>query len=412
MNLNTSELAAASERSSRVRNDEDNTTYFARIQRALADAGYCQPVLLIDRNRLDKNLDVLAATVPPHMDVRIVAKSLPSLDLLTYVMERLGSNRLMTFNLAMLTDLAREVPGCDQLLGKPLPVAAAARFYEETDARSAKVRWLIDSTERLDQYESLGAKLAMPLDVSLEIDVGLHRGGFAPDWRLRLALRQMADSEFLNFAGFMGYEAHLAKVPSAGGLRAKAFDQAMDLYARAVALAEETLGPGACEAAVLNTAGSLTYQLHRHGSLANEMSIGTALLKGTDFDIDLLTAFRPAVFIATPVLKKLASTRLPGLDFLDRLPKRRGKSDMALFIHGGHWLADPFHPAGMKQNTIYGRSSNQEMLNVPAGTEVEPDDFVFLRPTQTEAVLMQFGALAVYDGEVLADTWAPMPPSA
>lgn len=97
--------------------------------------------------------------------------------------------------------------------------------------------------------------------------------------------------------------------------------------------------------------------------------------------------------------------RIAQLDALDAMLRENSEQLQAA-------LKQDLNKPGMKQNTIYGRSSNQEMLNVPAGTEVEPDDFVFLRPTQTEAVLMQFGALAVYDGEVLAGTWAPMPPSA
>ena len=393
------------------RNDLTGAAYFAKLQRALGDAGHCQPVLVIDKNRLDHNLDTLAASVPSHMDVRIVAKSLPSIDLLNYVTWRLGTNRLMTFNLPMLTTLAKEMPTANQLLGKPFPVAAAARFYAEEGTQSAAVQWLIDTSERLDQYAALGARLGMALNVSLELDVGLHRGGFSPDWKLRMALRQIANSDFLNFGGFMGYEAHLAKIPTMGGLRSKAFDQAMGLYEEAVAIAEETLGTEGCADAILNSAGSLTYQLHRQGSIANEMSIGTALLKGTDFDTDLLGAFMPAAFIATPVIKVLPSTRLPGMDFMDGLPKTRSNPDHALFVHGGHWLAEPHYPDGLAQNSLYGRSSNQEMLNVPAGTAIEPDDFVFLRPTQTEAVLMQFGDLAVFDNGAFTDTWSPLPPS-
>lgn len=412
MTLSDTQTNSTSSSPNRQRTELTGDAYFTQLRQALDTAGHCQPVLVIDKSRLDRNIDALAATVPSHMDVRIVAKSLPSLALLEHVTRRLNTNRVMTFNLPMLVTLAKEMPAMNQLLGKPFPVAAAARFYVDDDNRDADVQWLIDTPERLDQYEALGAQLGMTLNVSLELDVGLHRGGFAPDWKLRMALRQIAESDVLQFGGFMGYEAHLAKMPTVAGLRTKAFNQAMQLYTEAVTLAEETLGATACSEAIFNSAGSLTYALHGQGSIANEMSIGTALLKGTDFDTDLLEAFQPAVFIATPVVKVLSQTKLPGMEFLDRLPKTRSKPDQALFVHGGHWLAEPHYPKGLAQNSLYGRSSNQEMLNVPAGTSIEPDDFVFLRPTQTEAVLMQFGDLAIYHNGAFTDTWSPLPPSA
>ena len=37
--------------------------------------------------------------------------------------------------------------------------------------------------------------------------------------------------------------------------------------------------------------------------------------------------------------------------------------------------------------------SNQEMMNGPDHTAVEVDDYVFLRPTQSESVMLQFGDL-------------------
>ena len=390
-----------------------NATFFASVQRALVDAGICQPVLVIDRERLDCNLDLLAATAPTHMGVRIVVKSLPSLELLHYVMGRLGTNRLMTFNLPMLIDLARAMPAADQLLGKPFPVVAAEHFYSQqpvpTDAR---VQWLIDTNERLEQYDELAQEVGIPLRVSLELDVGLHRGGFTPNRQLRTALKRIADSSYLEFAGYMGYDAHVAKIP-AGRLRTAAFNKAVGLYATAVEMAEHQLGDDVCADAIWNSAGSLTYPMHKGNATVNEMSIGSALLKGTDFDTDLLGSYQPAVFIATPVLKVLPATQIPGLEFVGKIAGKLGRpSNRAIFIHGGHWLAKPAYPAGLSNNYLYGRSSNQEMLNTAGDAEIAPDDFVFLRPMQTEATLLQFGDLVVHDGGTIIDRWPVFPASA
>lgn len=397
----------------RSTNDGNANDYFDGLERALVRDDRCQPTLVIDRTRLDRNLDTLAATLPAGMGLRIVAKSLPCVELLRYAAERLGTTRLMTFNLPMLATLSNELPEADHLLGKPFPVAAAAQFIGVASVGQIdRVQWLIDTNERLEQYEALARDHATTLRVSLELDVGLHRGGFAPDAQLRAALHRIDTCEFLELSGFMGYDAHVTKFPAMGGLRAKALASSMKTYERCLDMAREFFGTEV-DSMVNNSGGSVSFPLHADGSVANELSIGTTLLKATDFDLGLLDDFVPAVFIATPVLKVLPRTELPGIEILGRIAARaRTTPHDTLFIHGGHWLADPVHPSGLSTNSIYGRSSNQEMLNVTGVHDIAPDDFVFLRPHQTEAVLLQFGDIAVYEGGEIIDNWPVLSPSA
>jgi len=54
---------------------------------------------------------------------------------------------------------------------------------------------------------------------------------------------------------------------------------------------------------------------------------------------------------------------------------------------------------------VYGRSSNQEMVNGSAAVGLGVEDQVFLRPTQTESVLLQFGDLLAVRGGRIVDTW-------
>jgi D-serine deaminase-like pyridoxal phosphate-dependent protein len=76
--------------------------YFLDIQKALLDANIAQPSLVIDRTRLNANIDQLMSDLPDGMGYRIVSKSLPSLELLAHIRRRSRSDRLMTFNLPML----------------------------------------------------------------------------------------------------------------------------------------------------------------------------------------------------------------------------------------------------------------------------------------------------------------------
>ena len=99
--------------------------YFAKLQKALAAAGLAEPVLLIDRSKLDKNIKQLRRMLPRHMAYRIVAKSLPCAPLLAHIAAAAQTDRLMSFNREMSQQLLTALPQADQLLGKPLPVAAA-----------------------------------------------------------------------------------------------------------------------------------------------------------------------------------------------------------------------------------------------------------------------------------------------
>ncbi|MBW2175697.1 MAG: hypothetical protein JRH03_01865 [Deltaproteobacteria bacterium] len=58
----------------------------------------------------------------------------------------------------------------------------------------------------------------------------------------------------------------------------------------------------------------------------------------------------------------------------------------------------PLSPEGLVLNTLYGRSTNQEMMNGTEHTDIDVDDYVFLRPTQSESVMLQFGDLFVIRG--------------
>ena len=389
--------------------------YFLQIQEALRRADIASPILVLDLQRFDANLTFLRSDVPRELALRLVSKSLPCVPLLRHAREALGTDRLMTFNLPMLIDLARAMPGAHQLLGKPLPVAAARQLYREgvPSEPVEKVTWLVDTPRRLAEYGDLAQELDRTLSVALELDVGLHRGGFEVGPRLADALTTLRDHNGLRFGGFMGYEAHLSKVPTLLGWRDRQVASVQAVYRDANRMAREILGEEGLEGSVRNGAGSPTYRFYRGTDVIDEVAVGSALVKPTDFETDLLKPFQPALFVATPALKVLDRTQIPVLEALDRV---KGWLDPNLartvFIHGGFWKAEPVDPPGLRINGTYGRSTNQEMLNLGRRTEIEPDDRVFLRPTQSEAVMLQFGHVAVYQDGEISEVWPTLPPSA
>ncbi|MET4696242.1 D-serine deaminase-like pyridoxal phosphate-dependent protein [Endozoicomonas sp. NE40] len=67
--------------------------------------------------------------------------------------------------------------------------------------------------------------------------------------------------------------------------------------------------------------------------------------------------------------------------------------------------SQPLSPRGLTSSTLYGRSTNQEMLTSSDSTQLYEDELVFLRPHQSERVMLQFGKLLVIRNHQLQDTW-------
>lgn len=392
-------------------------SYFLDMQSALTDAEIATPTLVIDRARLNENIDALLSHLPAGMGYRIVAKSLPSLGLIDHIRQRTGTDRLMTFNQPMLSALSDAMPEANQLLGKPLPVQAARTYFETLPAANSeaagRIQWLIDTPARLTQYAALANEQNRTLDINIELDVGLHRGGFEPGADLSTVLLAIHADPNLNLAGFMGYEPHIPALPTTLGWRDKALSGAWNKYEAALGQARDVFGADAMSGLTRNAAGSPTYRYYEDTEIANEISAGSCLVKPTHFDSELLEPHLPASFIATPVIKSLPTTRMPGLEFADGAKRAWDPNyNKTVFIYGGHWLADPVDPPGLEYNSTFGRSSNQEMLNGGPDLEISPDEFVFLRPHQSEAVFLQFGDIAIYEDGEIVGTWPVFPASA
>jgi len=204
----------------------------------------------------------------------------------------------------------------------------------------------------------------------------------------------------------MRYGPDIPAVPPTLGVGNKALKGAGNIYQAALEQATQALGADAITGITRNAAGSPTYRYYEDTTLANEISAGSCLVKPTHFDSELLEPHLPARFLATPVLKSLPTTRMPGLEFADGAKQAwNPSSSHPVFIYGGHWLAAPVDPPGLSYNPTFGRSSSQEMLNGGPDLALDADEFVFLRPHQSEAVFLQFGDIAVYEAGEIVDYW-------
>ena len=379
-----------------------------------------QPTLVIDLASLDHNIRRADEQLSSNSQLRLVVKSLPSLALIAHIAKQNNCKQFMCFHVPFLIQIQEAYPNADILFGKPMPAAAfealvTSRSLSEASSRSASdasslsnIQWLIDSPKRLKDYEAIARENQQIIRVNLEINVGLNRGGFELDSSFDDALSFIEQSPHLKFSGLMGYEAHASKLPLVfGGLKrevARCLKAYEAFKARALSYSDETT--------CFNTGGSTTftqYASKNRQSTCNDISLGSILLKPSDFDLRHLHEYRPAIYIATPLLKQINNIALPGPKIVTKalvatkvLPEKSG------YVYGGNWLAKPVYPPGMKQVPLFGRSSNQELYSFQDNSTISPDDIVLLRPTQSESVLLQFGEIVVVRDNQIVDRWAPL----
>jgi D-serine deaminase-like pyridoxal phosphate-dependent protein len=381
--------------------------YFAGLNELLKRDGPGRPVMLVDRARMNANIDVIANAVGDAKTYRVVVKSLPSVPLLRHVMTRAHTDALMVFHQPFLNTTLDTFPAADLLLGKPMPLAAAQTFYDELgrssggQAAQSRVQWLVDTPERLAQYQALARRLGVKMRINVEIDVGLHRGGIPePEAVAALFATIREDPDHLAFSGFMGYEPHLTGLQA--DLAHPAVEKVLGIYHGFIDRAR-TAGYDP-DKLTLNGAGSHTLRIYDRDHTMNDLSAGSGVVKPTDFDTWHLTDNQPALFIATPILKRYDALKVAGDPLIaDFLPWWNPNMRRLYYIYGGFWKAHVVSPKGVPE-PLY-QSTNQSPITTSEAVDLQVDDYIFLRPTQSEHVMLQFGDLLVVEDGGIADRW-------
>ncbi|RKE79212.1 D-serine deaminase-like pyridoxal phosphate-dependent protein [Rhizobium sp. AG855] len=381
--------------------------YYQRLSTALVQAELHRPVLVIDRDRLDGNIELVRKRLAPGLGLRIVDKSLSSIPLMQHILSRCDTMRIMSFHLPMTLAMLSAFPEAEVLFGKPVPIATLTSSLnhsppEMVDDVLRRCVFLIDDMARLEQYAALAHSSGKTIRIAFEVDVGMHRGGFQTPQTLLAAVARAGEASGLRLEGVMAYEAHIPQLPRLFG---GAYEQVrVEARLNDVVAA---LPPKARN--IVNTGGSKTALTYGNAGTITEVSMGSAFLKPTDFEIETLCSLQPAAFIATPILK-VGDMRLPGPAFLTYLTQAFGSlPKKGCFLYGGKWMAEPVHPRGLQENRLWGHSSNQQMMALPHDTDARPDDFAIFRPTQSEAVLQHFDGLYVMSGGRIEERWPVLP---
>jgi D-serine deaminase-like pyridoxal phosphate-dependent protein len=386
----------------------------------LTAAGFGTPQILIDLDRLDANADAIASEIGPAR-YRIVEKSLPSLDLLSYISKRTGTERFLVLHLPFLPALLKAIPTAQVLVGKVQPIAAVKQFFDGLPAAdrapaAARVQFLVDSRARLDELVALASSLSLTLQVGIEIDAGLHRGGVRRPSDLPPVLAGfVANPGTIRFVGILGYDGHVIGSPMAPGLEKKgvlaAYRAVEGIFRACVNVIQSDFGSLWRDDLIFNSGGSSTYPLH-HGGVVNDVATGGAMLRPASYSDMFIGALLPAIFIAAPVIAQFDKVELP---FVNNVGQSLQDGNQSFSMYGGGWAAVFVFPPGVSLAPLVSDAENlnlvpnQSLAVAPNSVKISPGDWIFQHPRLADAIFQFENILLVRGGRLQTDPWRAYP---
>ncbi|MGH2535090.1 MAG: DSD1 family PLP-dependent enzyme [Thermomicrobiales bacterium] len=260
------------------------------------------PALLIDLNRLDRNIDRMNADLRAagvawrphckgHKSPAIAHKELAA-GAIGVTCAKLGEAEVMA------AAGIRDILVANQVVG-PIKARRLAALRGQADVIVA-----VDSIENARELDAAARATGTRLRVIVEVNVGMHRAGVEPGAPTIAFSQEVAAMEGIRFAGLMGYEGH------AMGQADPAQRQAE--IERSVRMLVETAD--ACRAAglpveIVSASGTGTYQTSTGIEGITEVQAGGGIF-GDAFYRSLDVPVEPALSILVGVTSRPAPNRI------------------------------------------------------------------------------------------------------
>ena len=393
--------------------------YFASLNKALKANRGGESAGIIDLDRLDNNVEVVSRKLDGKFKLRLVTKSLPSLDLLRYLMAKANTNRLMLFSEPYIAEVLNgfNADSLDMLLGKPLPADAFERLSANKGWDS--INWLVDTKQRLNEYIAIAKKKNAHIKLSLEIDVGLHRGGFETPQQLAEVVEIMkANKDYVHLTGLMGYDGHVPYVPfyfNKDKAVKRAFVNVQQAYAGFVDELKKYYDAAYVGGLILNSGGSHTYFYYpefKAFTPVNEIAMGSGFLQPEQFSELEAFGHQPALFLSSPVLKKIETSKLPHAEKLSPLVNLWDPNlKVSYYMLGGGWPGEVVAPCGLKRNYFWDENGlgytnmlpNQSILSSSDENNLNVGDFVFYHAWEGDGMLAFKKIVLIRHGTIVGE---------
>jgi len=321
------------------------------------------PALLVDVDRLERNIATMAAAWPGER-LRPHVKAFKSTGLARLLADR-GHRGFCCATIREVEGMAAAGLGDDLLLANEV---VDARRLGAVVEQGARVTVAVDSQATIDAAADGGVR-----EVLVDVNVGLPRCGCAPEDAGRIA--DLARRRGLGVRGVMGYEGHVV------GLATRAERKA----ACDAAMAKLRVAHAAVGGDVVSAGGTGTFDVN---DFATEIQAGSYSLMDTFYAARELP-FRPALFVWSTVL-----SRGPAWLVCDAGLKSLGMDHGNPSIEGAKvWFCSDEHV------TFAPDAASEQPLQAKVG------DRVRVWPAHIDPTLAYHDRLHLAEGESIVDTW-------
>ena len=342
------------------------------------------PALILDLDLAKRNLQFMAdrmqtlhARLRPHIKVHKCAE----LALLQVQAGAIGVCTATVWEAIIMSRagiddvlIANEVCGQDK-------IQALARA-----TRQARFTVAVDDPRNCDELDQAVRAVAGRLDVLIEVDVGMKRGGVrSPSEAVALA-QHVSTLPGLRFRGVQGYEGHCMLEPERE-MRITKARQAMDQLEEAV----DSLRRAGFTCEVVSAGGTGTYDITGADARITEIQAGSYVVMDM-FHGSLVPGFSRALFVLGSVV----------IQHGNRMVLDCGRKSIGIDFVPPVMVPYPFYPANFF-------AEEHALFDVDDRCRLKLGDTVELVPGYAPSTVNLYDAYHVVEGGVVTDIWPVVP---
>lgn len=372
------------------------------LRSAIADID--GPLAVLDMDALRRNAVALSLR-GQGLPIRVASKSVRVPRVISEVLSRPGFHGVLGYSLAEAIELTR-LGITDIVVAYPTTDRTSLATLSKDAELLANITLMVDSVEHLDYLSThmdpvSQVRLCLDIDGSLKLSQ-LHIGTRRSPIRTPADAREVAQRIVSPFklVGLMCYEGQVAGVGNAGrGVKA-AITRVMqsrsmqDLLSRRTEIVSEIRTIADLE--FVNGGGTGSLEVSAAEGSLTELAAGSGLYAPALFDGYNHFRHEPALFLATPVVRR------PGPTWVTVYQGGWSASGVA-----GHDRSPVVEwPRGLSYAGTEGAGEVQTPLHGEAADDLRLGDHVFFRHAKAGEVLEHFPTVTVVSRGQVIDTWA------
>jgi len=257
------------------------------------------PALVLDVDRMRENIATMASWTSGRTSVRPHFKVHKCLEI---AHEQMAAGAIGMTAATVWEARALVRGGVDNILIANEVAAPSKASVVAELAGEARITVAVDDPGVAERLSAAASRAGTNIDVIIEVDVGMHRGGVRSIEEGRALAQRLGDLPGITHRGVMGYEGHVVTEPDRQR-RSDGVREAMDLLARHV----DALRADGCEIEIVSAGGTNTYDMTGADPRVTELQAGTYAVMDAGY-ARLAPAFHPALSVLATAVSRHGTT--------------------------------------------------------------------------------------------------------